>query len=50
MPWKTAEDNIALGLKALHLPKQTRRQQARNMAQLLGLSLKDLNRIKSPSC
>lgn len=44
LPWKTAEDNIALGLKALHLPKQTRRQQARNMAQLLGLSLKDLKK------
>ena len=42
LPWKTAEDNITLGLKALKVPKQARQQQARQMADTLGLTLDDL--------
>lgn len=44
LPWKTAEDNITLGLKALHVPKQARRQQAQNIAKTLGLTADDLNK------
>lgn len=44
LPWKTAEDNIGLGLKALNIPKQARRQQARDIATTLGLTFKDLDK------
>lgn len=44
LPWKTAEDNITLGLKALNVPKHARRQQARKIAKTLGLTLDDLNK------
>ncbi len=42
LPWKTAEDNITLGLKALNIPQHARQQQARKIAQTLGLTLADL--------
>lgn len=42
LPWKTAEDNITLGLKALNIPKRARQQQAQQMAETLGLTLDDL--------
>ena len=44
LPWKTAEDNITLGLKALNVPKRARRQQALNIGKTLGLTLDDLNK------
>ena len=44
LPWKTAEDNMTLGLKALSIPKQQRRQQAQQIAARLGLSHGDLNK------
>lgn len=46
MPWKMAVDNIALGLKALGVPKTARRQQAAALGQRLGLTNDDL--VKYP--
>lgn len=42
MPWMTARDNIALGLKALGVPKAARRKQVANFAARLGLTESDL--------
>ena len=42
MPWKTALDNIALGLKALGVPKPARRRQAADLGGRMGLSSADL--------
>lgn len=42
MPWKTAVDNIALGLKALAVPKAARRRQAATLGNRLGLANEDL--------
>lgn len=44
LPWKTAQDNITLGLKALNIPKHARQQQARHIATTLGLTLDDLSK------
>ena len=44
LPWKTAQDNITLGLKALNVPRHARLQQARKMAVTLGLTLEDLTK------
>ncbi|WP_136475652.1 ABC transporter ATP-binding protein [Pseudomonas sp. DG56-2] len=44
MPWMTGRDNIALGLKALGVPRSARRKQAANMAQRLGLTTQDLDK------
>lgn len=44
LPWKTAEDNITLGLKAANTPKQLRQQHARQIAATLGLTLEDLTK------
>ena len=44
MPWMTARDNIALGLKALGVPRSARRKQADHMAQRLGLTTQDLDK------
>lgn len=44
LPWKTAEDNITLGLKALNVPRQARQQQARHIAATLGLTFDDLGK------
>lgn len=44
LPWKTAEDNITLGLKALNIPKYARQQQAQHIATRLGLSQDDLSK------
>jgi len=42
MPWKTALDNIALGLKALRMPRPARRRQAAELGVRMGLSMDDL--------
>lgn len=42
MPWKTAVDNIALGLKTLKVPKAARRRQAADLALRLGLKTEDM--------
>ena len=42
LPWKSALDNIALGLKARRISKQQRQQQAGELARQLGLSADDL--------
>ncbi|WP_022964131.1 ABC transporter ATP-binding protein [Halopseudomonas pelagia] len=42
MPWMVARDNIALGLKALGVPKVARRRQVENFAARLGLTESDL--------
>ncbi len=42
MPWKTALDNIALGLKALRVPNPARRRQAAELGQRMGLGVDDL--------
>src|SRR5690606_532031 len=42
MPWKTALDNIALGLKALGIPKPVRRRRAAELGRRMGLSRDDL--------
>lgn len=42
LPWKTALDNVALGLKALGVPRQARRRQALSLGQRLGLAQDDL--------
>ncbi len=44
MPWKTALDNVALGLKALGLPRAARRRQAHALALQLGLQEDDLRK------
>ncbi len=44
LPWKTAEDNISLGLKALNMSKPERQQHARQIATSLGLSQDDLRK------
>ena len=44
LPWKTAEDNITLGLKARKMSKPERQQQARQIATSLGLSQEDLRK------
>lgn len=44
MPWKTALDNIALGLQALGLTKKIRRQQAYIIGQRMGLNSDDLQK------
>lgn len=41
MPWKDTLDNIALGLKALGVPRRSRRAQAAQLAQRLGLAEQD---------
>lgn len=42
MPWMTAQENIALGLKALGVPRAARHRQATSMAARLGLTDEDL--------
>lgn len=42
MPWKTALDNIALGLKALRVPRAARRRRAAELGARMGLSMQDL--------
>ncbi|MGO1616350.1 MAG: ABC transporter ATP-binding protein [Oceanisphaera sp.] len=44
LPWKTAGANIALGLKALGLPKPARHRLAEKMGQRLGLQPTDLQK------
>lgn len=44
MPWKTALDNIALGLKALGVPKAARRRQAAALGLRMGLAAEDLEK------
>lgn len=44
LPWKTAQDNITLGLKALNVPKSARQQQAWHIANMLGLTVDDLGK------
>ncbi len=45
MPWKTALDNIALGLKAQRVPRATRRRQALGLGLRMGLSEADLEKF-----
>ena len=42
LPWKTGMDNIALGLKALRVPKPARRRHAVELGQRMGLNIDDL--------
>lgn len=44
LPWQRALDNIALGLKARHLPRPERRQQAAALGLRMGLSPEDLKK------
>lgn len=44
MPWKRAVDNISLGLKAAGIPAATRRQQAMELAECLGLGPDDMGK------
>ena len=44
LPWKTAADNIALGLKALGRPKHARRREAHELGLRLGLAAADLDK------
>ncbi|MGP4958095.1 ABC transporter ATP-binding protein [Pseudomonas helleri] len=44
MPWMNAQDNIALGLKALGLHREARRRQAAALALRLGLNEADLGK------
>ena len=44
MPWKTAADNIALGLKALGVPRAARQRQAAALAERMGLDEDDLHK------
>ena len=44
MPWLTARDNLALGLKALGVPRSARQCQADSLGQRLGLALDDLDK------
>ncbi|SHG93505.1 ABC transporter ATP-binding protein [Pollutimonas bauzanensis] len=44
MPWKTALDNISLGLKALGVPAAARRRQAAALAGRLGLDAQDAHK------
>lgn len=45
MPWKRVTDNIALGLKGLGVPRERRREQARELALRLGLAETDLGKF-----
>ena len=45
MPWKRVTDNIALGLKGLGVPRERRREQARELALRLGLAEADLGKF-----
>ncbi len=45
LPWKTALDNIALGLKAAGLKRDERHFRARELALRLGLSHRDLDKF-----
>jgi NitT/TauT family transport system ATP-binding protein len=42
MPWKRALDNIALGLKALGVPRKARRRRAMDLGLRMGLAEEDL--------
>ena len=44
MPWMTTLDNLALGLKALGVPRAARHRQAAGMAARLGLAASDLDK------
>ena len=44
LPWQSALDNIALGLKARGVKRQSRHQQAIALGEQLGLSAEDLNK------
>lgn len=44
MPWKTALDNIGLGLKAMRVPRPARRRQAAELGGRMGLSMEDLQK------
>src|SRR3989338_2520977 len=44
MPWMTTLDNLALGLKALGVPRAARHRQAAGMAARLGLAVSDLDK------
>lgn len=44
MPWLDARDNIALGLKALGVPRSARRRQATAIAARMGLDADDLDK------
>lgn len=44
LPWKTAQDNMLLGLTAAHVAKPVRQQQVQRMASALGLTAEDLNK------
>jgi len=45
LPWKTALDNIALGLKACGLPRDERHARARELGTRLGLLFEDLDKF-----
>jgi len=45
LPWKNAQDNIALGLKAQGIPTQQRRERATNLGQRIGLDQEDLGKL-----
>lgn len=45
LPWQTALDNIAFGLKALGVDRKTRHQQAQEMGLRLGLDASDLEKF-----
>lgn len=47
LPWQTALDNIALGLKARGMPRRERQTRARGLGQQLGLTDADLNKYPS---
>lgn len=47
LPWKTALENIALGLKARGMPRQERQERARALGHRLGLTESDLRKYPS---
>lgn len=47
LPWKRTADNIALGLKAAGMPRQTRLARVRHLAGQMGLSDDDLDKYPS---
>lgn len=47
LPWKTAVDNIALGLRALGWNRRSARERATAQAEQMGLSREDLNKYPS---